>query len=42
MMDYMKLIDIVRDKYGRNLPVITFGGSYGAMQAAWLRIKFPD
>ena len=42
MMDYLKVMDLVREKYGNDRPVITFGGSYGAMMAAWMRMKFPS
>lgn len=42
MMDYVDLIRYIR--VSRNLEdkaAIVFGGSYGGMLAAWLRIKFP-
>jgi hypothetical protein len=42
MMDYVKLIKSIKsqDKY-KNSPVIAFGGSYGGMLAAWMRMKYP-
>ena len=42
MMDYLKVIDLVRKDYGADRPVVTFGGSYGGMLATWMRIKFPE
>jgi len=42
MMDYVELIKMIRTKYdAQDKAVITFGGSYGGMLAAWLRFKFP-
>jgi pimeloyl-ACP methyl ester carboxylesterase len=42
MMDYVELIKFIKTKYGaEDKAVITFGGSYGGMLAAWLRMKFP-
>lgn len=42
MMDYVKLIKSLKsqDKY-KNSAVIAFGGSYGGMIAAWIRMKYP-
>lgn len=42
MMDYVKLIKNIKsqDKY-KNSAVIAFGGSYGGMIAAWIRMKYP-
>lgn len=42
LMDYLKVIDLTREKYGRNRAVITFGGSYGGMLASWMRLRFPE
>jgi len=44
MMDYANLVEHIKDKYSiaPNSPVITFGGSYGGMLAAWMRMKFPS
>jgi pimeloyl-ACP methyl ester carboxylesterase len=42
MMDYVELIKYIKVKYdAQDKAVITFGGSYGGMLAAWLRMKFP-
>jgi pimeloyl-ACP methyl ester carboxylesterase len=42
MMDYVDLIKYIKVKYNaQDKAVITFGGSYGGMLAAWLRMKFP-
>lgn len=42
MFDYVKLIQSIKsqDKY-KNSPVIVFGGSYGGMISAWIRMRFP-
>ena len=43
MMDYNQLIKSIRYQYGAtDKPVIVFGGSYGGMLAAWLRMKYPQ
>jgi pimeloyl-ACP methyl ester carboxylesterase len=43
MMDYVELIKAVKKKYNaENRAVIVFGGSYGGMLAAWLRMKYPS
>jgi len=43
LMDYANLIRHIQDKYdAHSSPVVTFGGSYGGMLAAWMRMKFPD
>lgn len=42
--DFVDVIDVLqKSKYGSNgpLPVIAFGGSYGGMLAAWIRLKYP-
>jgi len=42
MLDYVGLIKMVKDQYRANdKAVIAFGGSYGGMLAAWMRMKFP-
>lgn len=43
MMDYVKLIQFIKasDPRLKNSPVIAFGGSYGGMIAAWMRMKYP-
>ena len=41
-MDYVELIKFIRTEYNmEDKACVTFGGSYGGMLAAWLRIKFP-
>jgi len=43
MMDYNHLIKSIRYQYGAtDKPCIVFGGSYGGMLAAWLRMKYPQ
>jgi len=43
MMDYVELVKYVREEYGvQDKACIVFGGSYGGMLAAWLRIKHPQ
>lgn len=43
MMDYNQLIKSIRYQYGAmDKPCIVFGGSYGGMLAAWLRMKYPQ
>lgn len=42
MEDYNDFITEIRYQYNaQELPVIVFGGSYGGMLAAWLRMKYP-
>jgi pimeloyl-ACP methyl ester carboxylesterase len=42
MMDYVELVKYIKYRYNAmDKPVIVFGGSYGGMLAAWLRMKFP-
>ena len=40
MADYANLIAMFRDEYKVD-KVIVFGGSYGGMLSAWMRIKYP-
>lgn len=42
LADYVKLIEYLKSdtKYNAS-PVITFGGSYGGMLSAWIRMKYP-
>lgn len=43
MTDYVEFIKAYKDEKHEDLtPVILFGGSYGGMLAAWLRMKFPE
>lgn len=42
MADYVDLIKFIKKKYNaEDRAVIAFGGSYGGMLAAWLRMKYP-
>jgi len=41
-LDYVALLKSVKQTYGaEKKAVIAFGGSYGGMLAAWMRMKFP-
>ena len=43
MADYVEFIRWYRtERATEDTPVILFGGSYGGMLAAWLRMKFPE
>ena len=42
MLDYVSLINMIKDQYrAQDKAVMAFGGSYGGMLAAWMRMKFP-
>lgn len=43
LADYAELISYIKSTTpgASNSPVIVFGGSYGGMLAAWMRIKYP-
>lgn len=42
MMDYVELLKHVKYTYAaHDSPVIAFGGSYGGMLTAWMRMKYP-
>ncbi|XP_015610590.1 lysosomal Pro-X carboxypeptidase [Cephus cinctus] len=42
MADYIDLINYLRsDTKTKHSPVIVFGGSYGGMLSAWIRMKYP-
>lgn len=40
LADYIELITHLKKKY-KHSPVIAFGGSYGGMLSAWIRMKYP-
>jgi lysosomal Pro-X carboxypeptidase len=44
-MDYNELIKSIKMQYAghgaQEKAVIAFGGSYGGMLAAWMRMKYP-
>ena len=47
LADYIALIKVLQHDYGGgggkpDVPVIAFGGSYGGMLAAWIRVRYPD
>ena len=42
MMDFNELAKFIREEYQmQDKACVVFGGSYGGMLAAWLRIKHP-
>jgi len=43
LADYVALIDHIKSttRGAATSPVVAFGGSYGGMLAAWLRMKYP-
>ena len=41
LADYVLLISHLQSEQDRPSPVIAFGGSYGGMLAAYLRMKYP-
>lgn len=43
LMDYVGLIKMIKEQYGAGFKAtIAFGGSYGGMLAAWMRMKHPS
>lgn len=41
MADYAALISFLRKQYNESSATITFGGSYGGMLSAWMRMRYP-
>eukprot|EP00201_Polytomella_parva_P012460 CAMPEP_0175052382 /NCGR_PEP_ID=MMETSP0052_2-20121109/8331_1 /TAXON_ID=51329 ORGANISM="Polytomella parva, Strain SAG 63-3" /NCGR_SAMPLE_ID=MMETSP0052_2 /ASSEMBLY_ACC=CAM_ASM_000194 /LENGTH=486 /DNA_ID=CAMNT_0016316785 /DNA_START=459 /DNA_END=1919 /DNA_ORIENTATION=- len=42
MFDYVELVDEIKKEFrAEQAAVIAFGGSYGGMLAAWMRMKYP-
>jgi len=42
MADYVDLIKYIKTAYNaEDKAVVTFGGSYGGMLSAWIRMKYP-
>lgn len=41
MADYATLIASLRSEYNQSSATIVFGGSYGGMLAAWMRMRYP-
>lgn len=42
LVDYVSLANLVRREWGgEDSAIIAFGGSYGGMLAAWMRIMYP-
>jgi len=43
LMDYVELVKMIKVAYGAPFKAtIAFGGSYGGMLAAWMRMKHPS
>lgn len=43
MEDFVDLVKYIRSEYDmEDKACVTFGGSYGGMLSAWLRMKFPN
>ena len=44
LADFAVLIQDIKQNFpgAANSPVIAFGGSYGGMLAAWIRMKYPN
>lgn len=41
MADYAVLIQALQEQYSESSATIVFGGSYGGMLAAWMRMRYP-
>lgn len=43
LADFMDVLSHIRQTWPetKNSKVVTFGGSYGGMLAAWMRIRYP-
>lgn len=42
MADFAVLIDFLKQQYKNAGAVVSFGGSYGGMLAAWMRMRYPN
>jgi lysosomal Pro-X carboxypeptidase len=43
LADYLSIIGYLRRERGaENSPIVAFGGSYGGMLAAWMRMLYPS